>query len=92
MPTSLTSCPGTVVATLAGTVGQGERTYTAPSSTVLNPNTTYWLVVNDGVSDNGVGWFITTSNNETSSYGWTIGNDTIWRNQGGANFDNPSFG
>ena len=59
MPTTVKNCPGAEVATLTGTVAENNRTYTAPANTVLKPNTTYWVVVNDGVTDNRVGWYTT---------------------------------
>ena len=69
MPTTVKNCPGAEVATLTGTVAENNRTYTAPANTVLKPNTTYWVVVNDGVTDNRVGWYTTFDHNETSTDG-----------------------
>ena len=71
-----------IVATLSGTAGDGFQTYTAPADTILARNTTYWLVVNDGISSSGVLGGFTQSDGETSDSGWTIANEAYWRELG----------
>ena len=75
--------PGALVATLTNpstfATSNQSNTFTAPSGTRLNRNTTYWLVVNDGVSDaTNIGhWSSTDRNNETGEDGWSIGNGSL---------------
>ena len=74
--------PGTLVATLtqSGTAAlRGEITFTAPSNTTLNASTTYWLIVNEELTDTAT-YSTTTSSTETGSTGWSTG--TTWVNTG----------
>ena len=67
--------PGDLVAELMnpGNLGSGLNTFTAPPGTRLDPSTTYWITVNEGVSNR---WQIsrTASDAETGEPGWSIGN------------------
>ena len=70
--------PGNLVATLmnpATLTGSALNTFTAPANTTLDASTTYWISVNEGVS-NRVTYASTNGDDET---GWSIGNDRLWR-------------
>ena len=72
--------PQDLVATLVNPDTFRQRqfnTFTAPSGTMLSRNTTYWIVVNEDISDSSserVTYSNTRSTADTSSYGWSIGN------------------
>ena len=56
-------------------LGTGTRTYTAPAGVFLDPNRSYRVQLNYGLSQNSRAKVrLTLSNRETSGYGWTIGN------------------
>ena len=56
-------------------LGTGTRTYTAPAGVFLDPNRSYRVQLNYGLSQNSRARVrLTDSNRETSDYGWTIGN------------------
>ncbi len=74
--------PQNLLATFTNTVSLASRalnTYTAPPNTTLSKNTTYWIVVNEDISDSSqrVSYSTTRSKNDTSSYGWSIGNKRL---------------
>ena len=55
-------------------LGTGTRTYTAPAGVFLDPNRSYRVQLNYGLSQNSRAKVrLTLSNRETSGYGWTIG-------------------
>ena len=56
------------------------NTFTAPANITLEGNTTYWISVNEGISSERAFYNSTTSNAQTSGFGWTIGNGRLWRN------------
>ena len=69
--------PGTLIATLTNPnsfTNDALNTFTAPANTVLNANTPYFLVVNDGVDDLGdrAEFSTTLSKAETGAKGWSI--------------------
>ena len=73
---SSSSEPGTVFVTLrnptALTAG-AINTFTAPDGVTLNPNTTYWVVVNDGVTTDPILIHQLAFNDEdTAQTGWNI--------------------
>ena len=78
--------PGDLIATMTGpSPGAGVQTFTAPESTVLEPNRTYTVVVtgnNDSESDFELK--LTTSNGEDTgaAVGWTIGNNSLRTSSG----------
>ena len=77
--------PQDLVATLVNpvTFTRGFNTFTAPSGTTLSRNTTYWIVLNEDISDvssERVGYTTTTSKADTSSYGWSIGDKRLLKN------------
>src|SRR5262245_41348732 len=60
----------------------GPALLTYPSAgTVLAPNTTYWVTLGGGGSAI-VGWVGTSSTNQSSPSGWTIGDQTLSRATG----------
>ena len=74
--------PQDLVATLVNpdTFRQTQfNTFTAPSGTMLSRNTTYWIVVNEDIGDSTqrVAYSNTGSDADTSSYGWSIGNERL---------------
>ena len=78
--------PGNDVATLTNSttlLADRLNTFTAPSNTTLEPSTTYWVVVNDGVQ-NSTTWrlALTPANDETGETSWDIGNNRLWRASG----------
>ena len=78
--------PGNVVATLTNpsTIAPGAlNTFTAPAGTTLQPNETYWIVVNDGLTITYTWQYAFASgNDETGETGWEIGNDRLRRTSG----------
>ena len=79
--------PGaTVVATLTSpaTFPHGQpATFTAPANTRLDPDTTYWVTVNEGVDDaHRMKAFFTGSDSEAGLPGWSISNDALQQSGG----------
>ena len=78
--------PGNDIATLTNSttlLADSLNTFTAPAGTTLEPSTTYWVVVNDGVQ-NSTTWrlALTLANGETGETSWDIGNNRLWRASG----------
>ena len=71
--------PGDLVATLvspATLTSDALNTFTAPAGTTLAPNTTYFLMVNDGADAYGTGAVqvsYSQADGQTGEAGWTIG-------------------
>ena len=78
--------PGNVVATLtnpSSLLPEALNTFTAPAGTTLDPNETYWIVVNDGLTiTNTWQYAFASGNDETGETGWEIGNDRLRRTSG----------
>ena len=78
--------PGNVVATLTNPRSLEEdnlNTFAAPAGTTLQPNETYWIVVNDGLSTGDTWQYAQTSRNaETGETGWEIANQRLFRTSG----------
>ena len=55
------------------------KTFTATEPVRVEPDTTYWVVVNDGPGGNGVKPRRTISDDQTSDYGWTVGDVSFWK-------------
>ena len=74
--------PGNLVATLTNpatlTGSDSLNTFTAPAGTTLDPGTTYWISVSEGVADR-ISYNTTTENGQTGEAGWTIGDGGLWR-------------
>ena len=64
-------------ASLAG--NSTYKTFAATEPVRAQPDTTYWIVVNDGPGGNGVRPRRTANNNHTSDYGWTVGDVGLWK-------------
>ncbi len=64
-----------------GSGGQYNRGFPANGTTQLQPNTTYWLLV-EQTGGTSIQWASTYSTTETSAGGETIGNDMYYRNFG----------
>ncbi len=64
------------------------NTFTVPAGDTaeLKANTTYWVTVNEGVTNNRVHFAITATDTETGLSGWSIGNGTLWRSSEGSNW------
>ena len=78
--------PGNNIATLTNSttlLADSLNTFTAPAGTTLEPSTTYWVVVNDGVQ-NSTTWrlALTLANGETGETSWDIGNNRLSRASG----------
>ena len=81
--------PGTIVATLNNPATFRRSTlngFTAPAGTTLEPDTTYWLVINEGRTS-GLNVANTNSDGEDSGSlegdgAWMIGDGSKWRRQG----------
>ena len=73
--------PGDLVATLTnpGTlVSDSLNTFTAPAGTTLDANTTYFIMLNEGISSSNTVIFATTlSDEETGETDWSIGNGRL---------------
>jgi len=78
--------PGSLLEPLSpqfiGISGQFNRGFPASGTTQLQPNTTYWLLV-EQTSGPSMSWASTHSIVETSTGGETIGNDMYFRAVGG---------
>ena len=75
--------PGDLVTTLTnpGTLtSKSLNTFTAPAGTTLAASTTYWISVNEGISSNRAQFALTNLNDETGETGWSIGDDSLYRN------------
>ena len=88
--------PQDLVATLVNpvTFTRGFNTFTAPSGTTLSRNTTYWIVLNEDISDvssERVGYTTTTSKADTSSYGWSIGDKRLLKNLQTGSWETNTF-
>ena len=81
--------PGDLVAMLINPnsfTANAVNTFTAPAGTLLLPNTTYFLMVNDGRSgslSSNVSLTTTRSDRETGATGWSISNETYRVDPGG---------
>ena len=76
--------PGDLVATLANPqtfVSRAFNIFTVPSDTRLDPNTTYWITVNEGVASDRVSFSRTRGHGEFSfpDTGWSIGDSRLYR-------------
>ena len=75
--------PGNLLETLTDPsplVSYSVNTFTVPNDRTLDPNTTYWITVNEGVG--GTAGTIarvrgSSQKTETSTYGWTIGDTSL---------------
>ena len=74
--------PGELVTALAnpGTLESYKlNTFTAPAGTTLAASTTYWLTLNEGISSNRAQFALTDSDDDSSAWGWSIGDDRLYR-------------
>ena len=75
--------PGDLVAnlSLSGSFSGDVETFTAPSGTILKPNTRYWVTVGEGQTDEQrTPMHLTSSTRQASSAaGWTIDDATQWK-------------
>ena len=75
--------PGNLVATLtnpATLTSNSLNTFTAPAGTTLAANTSYWITVNEGFTEqDGVSFPITDSNAQTGEAGWSIDDRFLWK-------------
>ena len=75
--------PGALVASLANPASltnDALNTFTAPAGTVLAPETTYWVVVNEARSNSAdrVNLRVTANDDEDEAFsGWSIGNNRL---------------
>ena len=75
--------PGDLVATFSNPshFNTNEAIFRAPSGTMLDANTTYWVMINDGIDDvtsTRINYSLTSGNGQTGQPGWSIG-DTYLR-------------
>ena len=77
--------PGELVATLANPTSlttESLNTFLAQDTITLDPRTTYWISVNEGISTSNTAVFgITAGNEETGEPGWSIGDGRLWRDR-----------
>ena len=76
--------PGVLVADLMDPAtfrgGHQTNTFTVPEGTILDPETTYWVVVNEGVAvGETLSCTATAGDSHTGEAGWSIGNGFLWR-------------
>ena len=72
--------PGSTVAflSLSTLVAISLNTFTVSGGTTLDPDATYWITLNEGVSDSTRAQFVTTfGNGESGAAGWSIGNTRL---------------
>ena len=72
--------PGDLVATLTnpGNLSIGLNTFTALANTRLDPSTSYWITVNEGIPARAYPQ-LTSGDDETGEPGWSIGNGLLKR-------------
>ena len=88
--------PGGLVADLMDPAtfrgANGSNTFTVREGTILDPQTTYWVVVNEGVEVGSTfSYTATTFDSQTGEAGWSIGNGYLWKsapNQDWSSSDN----
>ncbi|WP_419862746.1 SwmB domain-containing protein [Candidatus Poriferisodalis sp.] len=83
-PTNINNCAGDLVARFANpsSISAGTNTFTAPAGVVLAANTTYWVMIHEGVKGARRSIPTTNSDNEdtgTGAAGWTVGDDRLVR-------------
>ena len=73
--------PGDLVATFSNPshFNTDEATFRAPSGTMLDANTTYWVMINDGVTGMRINYSLTSGNGQTGQSGWSIGDTHLRR-------------
>ena len=76
--------PGGLVADLMDPAtfrgANGSNTFTVREGTILDPQTTYWVVVNEGVAvGSALSYTATTFDSQTGEAGWSIGNGYLWK-------------
>ena len=77
--------PGGLVADLMDPAtfrgGHQTNTFTVPEGTILDPETTYWVVVNEGVGgiSTRISYTATAGDSQTGEAGWSIGNGFLWK-------------
>ena len=72
--------PGVLVATLTNPgplTAESLNTFTAPAGTTLDARTTYWIMVNDGITSDRAEVRVNTGNDETGQPGWSIGDTRL---------------
>ena len=69
------------------------HTFTAPDDTTLEPSTTYWLTVNEGITgrNNAITVRSMTSDAETGETGWSIGNGHLKQSQDAQDWSNEVY-
>ena len=87
---------GTLVVNLntPASAAVGNNTFSAPADTTLAENTSYWLVVNNGLVTNQVlSWRRTQGNGEDtdSATGWSIGNNGLFYNSTSTAWESSSY-
>ena len=77
--------PGALVATLANPTSltaESLNTFLAQYTITLDPRTTYWISVNEGISTSNTAVFgATAGNEETGETGWSIGDNRLSRDE-----------
>jgi len=84
--------PGDLVATFtnpATLTGNALNTFNAPPNTVLAAGTTYWVSINEGIS-NRQHVRNASSNDQSGEAGWTIGDGRKFRNNESSNWSDSS--
>ena len=74
--------PGALVATLANPTSltaESLNTFLAQDTITLDPNTTYWISVNEGISSNRARVIYNGGNDQTGETGWSIGDGHLTR-------------
>lgn len=88
--------PGSLIAELGERLipaGDSSPTFTPFFPVDLLPNTTYWLTLGEeGMGSGDFSWTATTSTNQTSSLGWTSGDQALFSNNGGTSWNDINVG
>ena len=85
--------PGNLLETLTNPVplmSFGVNTFTVPNDRILDPNTTYWITINEGVSGTKARVRARSQKTEVSAYGWTIGNLRLFKSSQASNWTSIS--
>ena len=81
--------PGDLLETLTNPsplVSFSANTFTLPNDRTLDPNTTYWITINEGLSGSKARVNGTSRDTEDSAYGWTIGDSRFFKTSQSSNW------
>ena len=85
--------PGDLLETLTNPsplVSDSVNTFTVPNDRTLDPNTTYWITVNEGLRGTVARINTTIRDTEDSDYDWTLGDSRLFKASPSSNWSESS--